>query len=406
MKLFKLFLGIFSVAFAFSGANAMEGKAKVEPHAADQIKKDELRVILKLVLDTIKSSKVTEAELFQATNNLRLINKKFNSLIQEYINKQKELKPKVYANLTPAQAYKQFQLDLIDEKINEFITTRSTLDNDVFPYIINDLRAFKYIKNRFNSKQLDLLKKLIDEEIDDFVRNKLKKSQEPYEILIDEYPKIPDSELKKEIEKYLEIYKALQPKLDDSKIKMILRKTIAKKLFVEYTRPEERAKKALQLKAYHWLKGADDEINKIKEGPYQLSQHMEKLITNLELEEITALLNDKQLGLDPNLFLDENNKQILNKKITESLNNLDNLKKIHQIIKLLLYKGADTNLLADLITSINKNLKELESKMSYKAQYAGYGIPENVTILREIAKTLESEKSEDFKPVGKSWLKW
>ena len=81
------------------------------------------------------------------------------------------------------------------------------------------------------------------------------------------------------------------------------------------------------------------------------------------------------------------------------------MKKIHQIIKLLLYKGADTNLLADLITSINKNLKELESKMSYKAQYAGYGIPENVTILREIAKTLESEKSEDFKPVGKSWKK-
>ena len=99
MKLFKLFLGVFAVMCAFSGLSAMESKAKESKgyRTADEMTKDELRVILKLVLDQLKSSKVTESELFHTTNKLRLVNKKFNSLIQKYNKEQKEVKPQIYA---------------------------------------------------------------------------------------------------------------------------------------------------------------------------------------------------------------------------------------------------------------------------------------------------------------------
>ena len=159
MKVLKIFLSLIVTAIVGCSLFAMEvpqKPAEIQKRKEGQpITTDELRTILNLVMATIKSSKITEADLFDATNKLRLVNKKFNSLIQEYIDAKKKLKPKKYANLTKAQEYKQFQLDLIEEKINEFVRSRGTVHgNELMSYVINDLEAFKWLENQMQGKYI------------------------------------------------------------------------------------------------------------------------------------------------------------------------------------------------------------------------------------------------------------
>lgn len=152
MKLFRSFLTIFSVMFAFSGASAMEGKTQHSPDYISQLPKDMLNVILNLVIESNKDSTQSESKLFESINNLRLVNKQFNSLIQEYIKKQKDAAPEKYKNLNPIQAYKQFQLDLIENLIMENVKTSKYTSNKKNPTLediakqARILKAFRWMK--------------------------------------------------------------------------------------------------------------------------------------------------------------------------------------------------------------------------------------------------------------------
>lgn len=150
MKVLKIFLSLIISASFVGNLFAMEQNKSAEVkrrREGQPISEDELRVILDLVLKTIKSNKVTETELFNATNNLRLINKQFNSLIQEYIDADNKQNREKYKNLTKAQEYKQFQLDLIEELIKSKIQDPKLKDKlETLSAVARDLKAVRWMK--------------------------------------------------------------------------------------------------------------------------------------------------------------------------------------------------------------------------------------------------------------------
>lgn len=428
MKLFKLFLGIFSVTFVFSGASAMESKAKESkaPITIPQLPKAILNIILSMVIRETGNN-ITEAELFQATNNLRLVNKEFNSLIQDYINKQKELKPEVYANLTPAQAYKQFQLDLIDKKIDEFVMRRGSVkNNELIDFAVDNLKAFNWlIEDYTNIKGEDINKdviarnhanllerkyKEIENKIIDIFKNSSKEDFKNIDAVLyfienhKEYRDDKFKELKNLIENYVGLSKIFDKKSSDPIKKL---KDLLKFLLLE-----NNWDSTIRWEAYDWLKNSE-------EGQQLFKNYINALLNNADVERLEKLLDDNRLNIKPDeeklsaypgTPKDKNIFQVLILRLAGKLSidskNLD-LNKFYKTIKLLLSKyNAQANLAQKEIERLKRELKNQESKMSYKAQYTGYYVPENVKALREIVKLLEDAVVKKPAKYGKLEENW